>query len=182
MATIEKFGAPGVFEPATYSQGIRVTQAQTILFLSGQVAYTPDGGVACRGDFKGQARGAYEAIKALVESQGGTLANVIKITTYVTDMSYRVDLAPVREEFHRILKDTKLWNGRTAAFQVTDFTERAMQLRAIMSASNSSAAFDLRCLVRERLIAFLQQNYPESLPLNRAQLNVHDRETSLFQK
>ena len=91
--------APGDFEPATYSQGIRVTQAQTILFLSGQVAYTPDGGVACRGDFKGQARGAYEAIKALIESQGGTLANVIKITTYVTDMSYRVDLAPVREEF-----------------------------------------------------------------------------------
>ena len=53
-----KFCAPGVFEPATYSQGIKVTQAQTILFLSGQVAYTPDGGVACRGDFKGQARGA----------------------------------------------------------------------------------------------------------------------------
>ena len=50
MATIEKFGAPGVFEPATYSQGIRVTQAQTILFLSGQVAYTPEGGVACRRD------------------------------------------------------------------------------------------------------------------------------------
>jgi hypothetical protein len=57
-----------------------------------------------------------------------------------------------------------------------------MQLRAIMSANNASAAFDLRCLVRERIIAFLQQNYPESLPLNRAQLSVHDRETSLFQK
>jgi 2-iminobutanoate/2-iminopropanoate deaminase len=99
MATIEKFGAAGVFEPATYSQGIKVTQAETILFLSGQVAYTPEGGVACRGDFKGQARGAYEAIKALVESRGGTLADVIKITTYVTDMSYRTDLAPIRAEF-----------------------------------------------------------------------------------
>ena len=99
MATIDKFCAPGVFEPATYSQGIKVTQAQTILFLSGQVAYTPDGGVAFRGDFKAQARGAFEAIKALVECQGGTLANVIKITTYVTDMRYRVDLAPIREEF-----------------------------------------------------------------------------------
>src|SRR6185312_10060752 len=96
MANIEKFGAPGVFEPATYSQGVKVTQAQTILFLSGQVAYTPDGGVACRGDFKGQARGAYEAIKTLVEAQGGTMANVIKITTYLTDMHYRVDLAPIR--------------------------------------------------------------------------------------
>jgi enamine deaminase RidA (YjgF/YER057c/UK114 family) len=99
MATIEKFGAPGVFEPATYSQGVKVSQAQTILFLSGQVAYAPDGGVACRGDFKGQARGAYEAIKALVESQGGTMENVIKITTYVTDLRYRLDLAPIREEF-----------------------------------------------------------------------------------
>src|SRR4026208_222869 len=99
MTTIEKFNAPGVFEPATYSQGVKVTQAQTILFLSGQVAYTPDGGVACRGDFKAQARGAYEAIKALVEAQGGTMANVIKITTYLTDTRYRVDLAPIREEF-----------------------------------------------------------------------------------
>jgi 2-iminobutanoate/2-iminopropanoate deaminase len=99
MATIDKFCAPGVFDPATYSQGIKVTQAQTILFLSGQVAYTPEGGVACRGDFKGQARGAYDAIKALVESQGGTMAHVIKITTYVTDMRYRVDLAPLREEY-----------------------------------------------------------------------------------
>jgi enamine deaminase RidA (YjgF/YER057c/UK114 family) len=99
MATIEKFCAPGVFDPATYSQGIRVTQAQTILFLSGQVAYTPDGGVAHRGNFTAQARGAFEAIKALIESQGGTMANIVKITTFVTDMRYRADLAPLREEF-----------------------------------------------------------------------------------
>jgi enamine deaminase RidA (YjgF/YER057c/UK114 family) len=97
--TIAKFSAPGLFDPPTYSQAVKVTEARTILFLSGQVAYTPDGGVACRGDFKGQARGAYEAIKALVESQGGTMANVVKITTYVTDMAYRLDLAPIREEF-----------------------------------------------------------------------------------
>ena len=99
MPTIEKFSAPGVFDPATYSQGVKVTQAQTILFLSGQVAYTADGSPAFRGDFKAQARGAYEAIKALVESQGGTMNSIVKITTYVTDMHYRVDLAPIREEF-----------------------------------------------------------------------------------
>ena len=99
MATIEKFSAPGLFDPATYSQGIKVTQAQTILFLSGQVAYTADGSPAFRGDFKAQARGAYQAIKALVESQGGTMDSIVKITTYVTDMRYRVDLAPIREEF-----------------------------------------------------------------------------------
>jgi 2-iminobutanoate/2-iminopropanoate deaminase len=99
MATIDKFCAAGVFDPSTYTQGIKVSQAQTILFLSGQVAYTADGGVACRGDFTGQARGAYAAIKAHVESQGGTMANIVKITTYLTDMRYRLDLAPIREEY-----------------------------------------------------------------------------------
>jgi len=99
MATIDQFCAPNVFNPATYSQGIKVSQAQIILFLSGQVAYTADGGVACRGDFKGQTRAAFDAIKALVESQGGTMANVVKITTYVTDIRYRVDLGVVREEY-----------------------------------------------------------------------------------
>ena len=99
MASIDKFCAAGVFDPPTYSQGIRVSQAQTILFLSGQVAYTAEGGVAYQGDFPGQARGAYAAIKAHVESQGGTMANIVKITTYVTDMKYRLDLAPIREEY-----------------------------------------------------------------------------------
>jgi enamine deaminase RidA (YjgF/YER057c/UK114 family) len=99
MATVERFCAPGVFDPPTYTQGIKVSNAQTILFLSGQVAYTPEGAMAHRGDFKAQARGTYEAIKKLVESQGGTMASIIKITTYVTNMHYRVDLAPIREEF-----------------------------------------------------------------------------------
>lgn len=37
--------------------------------------------------------------QALVEAQRGTMANIVKITNYVTDMRYRVDLAPIREEF-----------------------------------------------------------------------------------
>jgi enamine deaminase RidA (YjgF/YER057c/UK114 family) len=99
MPNIEGFCAPGVFDPPTYSQGVKVTGGQTILFLSGQVAYENDGRPAFRGDFAAQARGAFDAIKRLVESQGGTMANVVKITTYVTDMRYRADLAPLREEF-----------------------------------------------------------------------------------
>jgi enamine deaminase RidA (YjgF/YER057c/UK114 family) len=99
MPTVTPFNAPGLFEPPTYTQGIRVTNAQTLLFLSGQLAYSAEGGAAFPGDFKAQARGAYQAIQALVESQGGTLANVIKLTTFVTDMKYRADLSAVREEF-----------------------------------------------------------------------------------
>jgi 2-iminobutanoate/2-iminopropanoate deaminase len=99
MAKIEGFCAPGVYDPPTYTQGIRVTGAQTILFLSGQVAYDKDGGVLHRGDFKAQAREAYRALKALVESSGGTMDSIVKLNTYVTDIRYRADLMPVRQEF-----------------------------------------------------------------------------------
>jgi 2-iminobutanoate/2-iminopropanoate deaminase len=99
MAQIERYNAPGVFEPAAYSQAVKVTEAKSILFIAGQVAYDKDGAPLHRGDFRGQAREAFKAIKALVEAQGGTLANVVKLNTYVTDVRYRADLVPVREEF-----------------------------------------------------------------------------------
>jgi len=99
MATIEKYGAAGVYDPPGYSQGIRVTGAQTLLFTAGQVPYDAEGGVKHRGDFKAQARAVFAAIKALVEAGGGTLDSVVKITTYVTDVRYRPDFRTVREEF-----------------------------------------------------------------------------------
>jgi enamine deaminase RidA (YjgF/YER057c/UK114 family) len=99
MANIEKFCAPGVFDPAAYSQGVKVTGAQALLFLAGQVAYDKDGNPMHRGDFKAQARECFKALKALVEAQGGTMQNIVKVNTYVTDIRYRADLIPVREEF-----------------------------------------------------------------------------------
>jgi enamine deaminase RidA (YjgF/YER057c/UK114 family) len=73
MAKIERYGAPGVCEPATYSQGVKVTESKAVLFIAGQVAYDKDGAVCASRHFKGQARDAFKAIKALVEAQGGTL-------------------------------------------------------------------------------------------------------------
>jgi enamine deaminase RidA (YjgF/YER057c/UK114 family) len=99
MANIEKFTANGVYDPPGYSQGIKVTGAQAVLFLAGQVAYEKDGSVAHRGDFKGQAREVLRALKALCEAQGATLADIVKLNTYLTDIRYRADLVPIREEF-----------------------------------------------------------------------------------
>ena len=99
MAQIEKYCAPGVYDPPGYSQGIKVTGAQTILFLAGQVAYDKDGSVKHRGDFAAQARQVFRAIKALVEAGGGSLGNVVKINTYVVDARYRPEYRAVREEF-----------------------------------------------------------------------------------
>ena len=98
MAKIEGFCPAGIYDPPTYTQGVKVTAAQTLLFLAGQVAYDKDGGVLHRGDFKAQAREAFRALKALVEAAGGTMDSIVKLNTYVTDMRYRMDYGVVRAE------------------------------------------------------------------------------------
>jgi small-conductance mechanosensitive channel len=77
---------------------------------------------------------------------------------------YSVPVEEVRQELLRILQSSQLWDGKTWGLQVSNSTDRTLELRALMSAPNGSRAWDLRCLVREKLLQFLQQQYPESLP------------------
>ena len=99
MPKIEQYAARGVYDPPIYAQAVKVTGAETILYLSGQVAYDDKGGVAHPGDFKAQARAALQAVRAQVEAGGGTMANIVKVNTYVTDIRHRADYAAIREEF-----------------------------------------------------------------------------------
>src|SRR5579862_5167238 len=99
MARIEAYAAKSVYDPPAYAQAVKVTGAQTMLFIAGQVAYTAEGGVAHAGDFKAQARACLEALKAQVEAGGGTMANIVKINTYLTDIRNRADYGPIRAEF-----------------------------------------------------------------------------------
>lgn len=85
-------------------------------------------------------------------------------------VDHRVPVDELRAEFERLLRTDELWDGNTAAMQVTDVTERSVQVRAIMSAPDASAAWDLRCNVREGLVAYLQRQHPESLPRTRAEI------------
>jgi hypothetical protein len=84
---------------------------------------------------------------------------------------YTVPVEEVRAELHRILQASGMWDGKVWGLQVTDATEHTLQLRALMSAADSNIAWDLRCHVREKLVAFLQQRYPHSLPRVRAELD-----------
>lgn len=87
----------------------------------------------------------------------------ILATVYIyTD--YTVPIDAVRKEFDAILAATDLWDKRVSVLQVTDSKERTLELRALMSANNSALAWDLRCLVREKLVEFIQQKYPYALP------------------
>ncbi len=83
---------------------------------------------------------------------------------------YTIPVPAIREALGRIVKDLPLWDGKVCVLQVTHATEHTVEMRALVSAENSSKLWDLRCAVREKLIEFMQRNYPHCLPKARAEL------------
>ncbi len=88
---------------------------------------------------------------------------------------YGIPIDALRQELENIVNASPLWDRRVAKIQVTNATERTVEIRALISAENSSNAWELRCLVREKLIDFMQRNYPERLPRIRLEKNEEDR-------
>ena len=82
---------------------------------------------------------------------------------------YTISVDAIREELDRLLEDNKLWDGKVNVVQVTDAGEKSMELRILVSADDSPTAWELRVFLREKLIKFIQENYPESLPRTRVE-------------
>jgi len=82
---------------------------------------------------------------------------------------YTISVDAIREELDRLLEDNKLWDGKVKVVQVTDASEKTMELRILVSADDSPTAWELRVFLREKLIKFIQDNYPESLPKTRVE-------------
>ena len=87
-------------------------------------------------------------------------------------LDYRTPMDEVRAELERICRDDPRWDGRVCIAQVTETGEHVMQVRLLVSARDSGGAFDLRCAVRERMIAFLASRHPDALPRLRAQVDL----------
>jgi small-conductance mechanosensitive channel len=85
-------------------------------------------------------------------------------------VDYAVPVDAVRQELTRLLEASPNWDRKVNVLQVTDARERTLELRALASSSDASKSWDLRCEVREKLVAFVQKNYPGSLPQVRATL------------
>lgn len=77
---------------------------------------------------------------------------------------YRLPLDPLRAELQRVLEAAPEWDKRVGVLQLTDMTERTIQIRVLVSARSSGLAFDLRCRVREALVGFIQREHPDCLP------------------
>ncbi|MDA9430744.1 mechanosensitive ion channel family protein [Bradyrhizobium sp. CCBAU 51627] len=83
-------------------------------------------------------------------------------------VDYRADVPRIRRWLEGAVKESKLWDGAVVNLQVIDADSRTIELRALVSARNAPQSWDLRCEIREKLIAFIRDEMPEALPRERA--------------
>jgi small-conductance mechanosensitive channel len=88
-------------------------------------------------------------------------------------VDYCADVPAIRKKLEQIVKTMPLWDGKVVNLQVSDATEMSMQLRILVSARTAASAWDLRCQVREALIAFVSKELRHSLPQPRRQIASH---------
>ncbi|MFC0876704.1 mechanosensitive ion channel family protein [Saccharicrinis sp. FJH2] len=89
-------------------------------------------------------------------------ADILGTVFMYVDYGFPVD--KLRDKIAELLKETDKWDGKVNVLQVTDATERTMELRILVSASDSPSAWDLRVFLREKIINFIAQDYPDFLP------------------
>jgi small-conductance mechanosensitive channel len=82
-------------------------------------------------------------------------------------VDYSIPVDDLRQQLNAIVHASPLWDKKVCGLQVTNLSERSMELRCLVSSRNASENFDLRCLVREQMAAWIQQNHPTAFPITR---------------
>lgn len=96
--------------------------------------------------------------------------------TVFVHVDHAADIATLREAALEAVRSHKLWDGRAAAVQVTDMTPETLEVRVLMSARGGPEMFDLRCDVREAVVAAVAKDQPQALA--RARIMLEESETS----
>ncbi len=86
------------------------------------------------------------------------------------DLDWRIDMEGLRAEFHRVVTGSEFHNGQSASLVLTEATQGYVRARASVSAADPGQLWNLRVLVREALVAWLQEHNPEALPRHRVQM------------
>ncbi len=97
-----------------------------------------------------------------------TSAEILGTVFIYTD--YTIPIDALRKELSRLLESSKYWDKKVNVLQVTDARENTLELRALMSAASSPDAWELRVFIREKLVEFIQEHYPECLPKTRIRI------------
>ncbi|RUP13614.1 MAG: mechanosensitive ion channel [Methylobacterium sp.] len=91
------------------------------------------------------------------------------IGSVIVYVDHRAPVAAMREKLAEIARATPLWDGKVVNLQVSDAKESTIEIRMLVSARNAPQAWDLRCVVREAMITWLQAEHPEALPRHRTE-------------
>lgn len=86
-------------------------------------------------------------------------------------IDFTIPVNQLRQKLTELLQQNRLWDGKVNVLQVTDLKERTMEIRCLMSCRNSGDAFDLRCYIREEMINYINNNFPETLSKTRININ-----------
>ena len=84
----------------TYSQAVRVETGDAVwIHVSGQIAIDLEGNLVGPGDLRAQTRQVFENLRAILEANGATFADVVKIGTYLTTLDDLAGMREVRSEY-----------------------------------------------------------------------------------
>lgn len=112
--------------------------------------------------------------------QNWTRENASILGSVFLRVDYRAPLDAIRARFEEILRETERFDGKAQVMQVTEVDGQSVELRFLMSAHDSPTCWDLRCEVREKLLTFLQEDHPDSLPRVRGEIDKAPPETERF--
>jgi len=107
--------------------------------------------------------------------QNWTRTGSAVLGTAEIDVDWSAPVEPMRAELRTVCEGTELWDGRVCVLQVTDAVGGMIRLRALVSAHDAGSLWDLRCLVRERLVAWVFEHQRDSLPRLRADVAQGER-------
>ncbi|MFZ5736649.1 MAG: mechanosensitive ion channel family protein [Pseudomonadota bacterium] len=102
--------------------------------------------------------------------QNWTRDSAALIGAVTFNVDYSADVGRIRTKLNEIVESHPLWDKKVVNLQVTDATERSIELRALVSAGSAATLWDLRCAVREQLIAFVREEMARALPRSRQQV------------
>ncbi len=108
--------------------------------------------------------------------QNWTRKSASIIGTVTWDLDYRAPVKAMRAKLEDICKGTPLWDKDVVNLQVVEAAGSSITVRALASARTSPRAWDLRCLIREEMICWLQEEFPEALPHIRAEASIRRRQ------
>ncbi|MGK5676974.1 mechanosensitive ion channel family protein [Micromonospora sp. URMC 106] len=109
--------------------------------------------------------------------QNWTRTEAAVLGTAEFDVDWAIPVQAMREELRRLVESSELWDGRVCVLQVTDATGGMIKVRALVSAADAGSLWDLRCLVREHLVAWIRDHRPTAMP--RMRTEIGDAESNL---